>query len=161
MLRCAPVPSPDQPPSPDQSPVPPSEPLESQASARKRRLVVVEDRQEIRDVLADLLIDDGFEVSTAADGVRGLELILAQPPDAALLDIGLPGIDGYELARRLRAQPSTANLPLLAMTGYGRAEDQKRAVEAGFDTHLVKPVNVDDVLATLARLGIHPVLPAL
>lgn len=108
-------------------------------------------------MLADLLIDDGFEVSTAADGVRGLELILARPPDAALLDIGLPGIDGYELARRLRAQPSTANLPLLAMTGYGRAEDQKRAVEAGFDTHLVKPVNVDDVLATLARLGIHPV----
>jgi CheY-like chemotaxis protein len=151
VLRCPPVSPPDQPH------VPPEESLESQASARKRRLVVVEDRQEIRDVLADLLIDDGFEVSTAADGVRGLELILSQPPDAALLDIGLPGIDGYELARRLRAQPSTANLPLLAMTGYGRAEDQKRAVDAGFDTHLVKPVNVEEVLATLARLGIHPV----
>jgi CheY-like chemotaxis protein len=120
----------------------------------KPRLVVVEDRPEIRQTLADLLIDSGFDVSTASDGVRGLELILAQPPDAALLDIGLPGLDGYELARRLRADARTSKLRLLALTGYGRAEDQTTADEAGFDAHLVKPIDLEQLIATLAQLGV-------
>jgi two-component system CheB/CheR fusion protein len=120
----------------------------------KPRLVVVEDRPEIRQTLADLLIDSGFDVSTASDGVRGLELILAQPPDAALLDIGLPGLDGYALARRLRADARTSKLRLLALTGYGRAEDQTTADEAGFDAHLVKPIDLEQLIATLAQLGV-------
>lgn len=134
--------------------------VEGPAETRKPLLVVVEDRAEIRETLAELLIDYGFEVSTAADGVTGLELIHATLPDAALLDIGLPGIDGYELARRLRTEPSTANVPLVAMTGYGRSEDQAKTSEAGFDAHLVKPIDVVDVVATLAQLGIHLVPPA-
>lgn len=131
------------------------EPVVNPAEARKPRLVVVEDRSEIRESLAELLIDSGFDVSTAADGIRGLELILAEPPDAALLDIGLPGIDGYELARQLRAHPTTARLPLLALTGYGRAEDETKVIKAGFTVHLVKPIDVTDVIAALARLGIR------
>jgi two-component system, sensor histidine kinase len=135
------------------------EPIKSQGGVPKPRLVVVEDDTS-RDVFGDLLVDYGFEVSTAANGLQAFELILAQPPVAALLDIGLPGIDGYELARRLRAQPSTANLPLLAITAHGLARDQMKAMEAGFNTLHVKPIKVDDIIATLARLGIHPVQPA-
>jgi CheY-like chemotaxis protein len=92
--------------------------------------------------------------------VSALEMIFAQPPDAALLDIGLPGIDGYELARRFRAAPSTASLPLIAVTGYGRPEDFTRSIQAGFDTHIVKPIDIDVVLRTLARFGVHPSSPA-
>jgi CheY-like chemotaxis protein len=87
-------------------------------------------------------------------------MIFARPPDAALLDIGLPGIDGYELARRFRAAPSTASLPMIAMTGYGRPEDLTRAIQAGFDTHIVKPIDLDVMLRALARLGVHPSSPA-
>jgi signal transduction histidine kinase/CheY-like chemotaxis protein len=132
---------------------------ETPTGVRKPKLVVVEDRAEILETLAELLVDYGFVVSTASDGMRGFELILATLPDAALLDIGLPGLDGYELARRLRAQPSTSSVPLLAMTGYGRAEDQAKATEAGFNTHLVKPINIYDLIASLAQLGVHLAKP--
>ena len=70
--------------------------------------------------------------------------------DIALVDIGLPSIDGYEVARRLRADPRTAQIRLIALTGYGLADDQRRAAEAGFDRHLVKPVNFDHLLAAIA-----------
>jgi CheY-like chemotaxis protein len=143
------VPAPDHPPtSTDNS----GEEMET----RIPRLMVVEDRPEIRETLAELLIDFGFEVSTAPDGLRGYQKMVEDPPDAALLDIGLPGLDGYELARRLRAHTSTAGLPLVAITGYGRAEDATKAYDAGFNTHLVKPVNIDDVISELSRLGIRP-----
>jgi CheY-like chemotaxis protein len=121
------------------------------------RLVLVEDREEIRETLAELLTDYGFEVATASDGLLGLEVILDRRPAAALLDVGLPGIDGYELARRVRADLRTANLRLIAMTGYGREEDLAEAKAAGFDAHLTKPVDIDDVVATLARLGVEGV----
>jgi two-component system CheB/CheR fusion protein len=143
-------------PTPAQPDARTEESVETRAGGDKPRLMVVEDHLEIRTTLAELLDDCGFEISTAADGVQALEMILAQPPDAALLDIGLPGIDGYELARKLRAEPSTANLPLIAITGYGLPEDGPKAIEAGFNTHLVKPIDIEDVKLALARLGIRP-----
>ena len=132
--------------------VAPSEPSRPSGTPR---LVIVEDRPEIRETLAELLVDSGYEVATAANGLAGFEAITERPPHAALLDIGLPGIDGFELARRLRANPSTAGLPLVAMTGYGRDDDRAEVIAAGFDIHLVKPVDIDDVLAALDRLGVR------
>lgn len=120
------------------------------------RVVVVEDHREIRDTLVALLFDDGFAVDAAPDGLRGLELITELRPDAALLDIGLPGIDGYELARRLRADPRTTRTVLIAMTGYGRQDDRVAVDAAGFDAHLIKPVDIDEVVATLIRFGVQP-----
>ena len=77
----------------------------------------------------------------------------AQLPDVALVDIGLPGIDGYEVARRLRADPATARIRLIALTGYGLAEDQRRVLDAGFDLHLVKPVDLHRLLEVLEQAG--------
>ncbi|NVB39071.1 response regulator [Pseudenhygromyxa sp. WMMC2535] len=117
------------------------------------KLALVEDRPEIRETLAELLRDDGYQVFTASNGQAGLELIRKERPDVAVLDIGLPGIDGYELARRLRDDPATRKLPLIAMTGYGRGDDRESVRAAGFDEHLVKPVDVNEVIAALRRLG--------
>ncbi len=118
------------------------------------RIVIVEDRAEIRDPLAELLEDEGYEVLTAEDGLLGLETITRARPSAALLDVGLPGIDGYELARRVRDDARTATIPLVAMTGYGSEQDRALAKEAGFDAHLTKPVDIDAVLDALARLDL-------
>jgi CheY-like chemotaxis protein len=89
-------------------------------------------------------------VRNAADGLRGLELATSYRPDIALVDIGLPGIDGYEVARRMRANPETHHIKLIALTGYGLAEDQRRVLEAGFDLHLVKPVDIDNLMKAIA-----------
>jgi CheY-like chemotaxis protein len=78
----------------------------------------------------------------------------------ALVDIGLPGIDGYEVARRLRQHPGTADIRLIALTGYGLAEDQRRVLEAGFDLHLVKPVDLATLLARLAEPADKAATPA-
>lgn len=106
---------------------------------RPRRLVVVDDNADIRELLTLLLEQAGHQVSTADDGPSGLARILATAPDLALIDLGLPGFDGFELARRARAAGSHATL--VALTGYGRAEDTQESLSAGFDNHLVKPVS--------------------
>jgi CheY-like chemotaxis protein len=81
-------------------------------------------------------------------------------PDVALVDIGLPGIDGYEVARRLRKDAGTCGIRLIALTGYGLAEDQRRVLEAGFDVHMVKPVDLATLLARLAEPGSQATRPA-
>jgi len=106
-------------------------------------VVVVEDNADIRDMLKELLEEDGHRVSVAGDGGSGLSLILEKAPDLAIVDIGLPGLDGYQVASRARAQGHTGRL--VAMTGYGQPEDQLRATRAGFDTHLTKPVDIDQL----------------
>jgi len=105
-----------------------------------RRIVRVEDSHDSRDMLRFLLEHAGHEVHEAEDGPRGVEAIVAIKPDIALVDVGLPGIDGYEVARRVRAQVG-AGVRLVALTGYGLPEDHRRSQEAGFDAHLVKPVD--------------------
>jgi CheY-like chemotaxis protein len=91
-------------------------------------------------MMAMLLDSFGTRVLQAADGAAGLDAARTHMPDIALVDIGLPGMDGYEVARRLRADPATQGMRLVALTGYGLHEDQQRALQAGFDMHLVKPV---------------------
>ena len=90
----------------------------------------------------------GHEVYDAADGARGLELLKVMRPDVGIIDLGLPTMDGYQVARRIREEPSGRDMLLLALTGYDSPDDAKRSSEHGFDYHLVKPVNPEH----LARL---------
>jgi len=116
------------------------------------RLLVVEDNPDIREMMKLMLEQEGYHVATAADGVAALTAVEVERPDVVFLDIGLPEMDGYEVARRLRK--GNKELPLIALTGYGQSSDRRRAIEAGFDDHLAKPVNVDRLRQLLA--GIRP-----
>ncbi|VXB11492.1 response regulator [Massilia sp. 9I] len=121
----------------------------------KPSVLLIEDNDDGREMMATMLAAHGFPVATAADGLQGVAAALAECPAAALVDIGLPGIDGYEVARRLRRDPATRNIRLIALTGYGLAEDQRRVLEAGFDQHLVKPVGMDQLLEALAPAALQ------
>lgn len=106
-----------------------------------KRIVVVEDIDDARKMLVALLEADNYQVYSAADGEAGLAMILRERPDLAIVDIGLPKLDGYEVARRVRQQIPTGELRLVALTGYGQDSDHENVISAGFDTHLVKPLN--------------------
>jgi CheY-like chemotaxis protein len=108
---------------------------------RSRQVLLVEDNDDARESLRLLLESLGHRVVAASDGAEGLAQALRHPPEVALIDLGLPGMDGYEVARALRASPAGKAVTLIAVTGYGQAEDRQRSKEAGFDTHLVKPVS--------------------
>lgn len=116
------------------------------------RILVVDDNRDAARMLADLLGLIGFEVRTADDGHEALALLPVFRPQIAVLDIGLPEMDGYELARRIRDMPAHAGLPLVALTGYGSDADRAQARAAGFNEHLVKPVLIDPLLATVDRV---------
>ncbi|CAN7438593.1 response regulator [Massilia sp. LjRoot122] len=121
----------------------------------KPAVLLIEDNEDGREMMATMLSAHGFPVATAADGLQGVAAALAGKPAAALVDIGLPGIDGYEVARRLRRDPATRHIRLIALTGYGLAEDKRRVMEAGFDQHLVKPVSMDQLLEALVPAGVQ------
>lgn len=122
-------------------------------SADHRRVLIVEDNADERQALRAVLELGGHEVHEAADGTEGVELALCVHPDAVFIDIGLPGLDGYEMARRLKAKEP--GVRLIALTGYGQPEDHRRGAAAGFDAYLVKPV----ALESLVRVLIHQVPP--
>jgi CheY-like chemotaxis protein len=113
--------------------------LPPKPESKVRRILVVDDNVDSAETMAEILKLWGHDVQTAHDGEAALEAARAQRPDAILLDLGLPVMDGYETARRLREE-GLASL-LVAVTGFGTAEDRRRAKEAGFDTHLIKPVS--------------------
>jgi CheY-like chemotaxis protein len=117
-----------------------------------RTVLVVEDNDDARHMLVAALALDGHQVQAAPDGESGLELASRTPPDVVLIDIRLPGIDGYEVARRLRAANERRRIALVALTGFGQTEDRRRAFDAGFDAHLVKPVNTDRLKRVIAEL---------
>ncbi len=120
-----------------------------------RRVLVVEDNRDSRDSLRLMLQLWGHEVTTAADGVEGVAKALAERPEIVLSDIGLPGHDGYEVARRIRAALSS-EVVLVAMTGFGLPHDRQRALEAGFDRYLVKPIipsELQDLITDLTSGG--------
>jgi signal transduction histidine kinase/ActR/RegA family two-component response regulator len=113
-----------------------------------RRILVVEDNADVRTLLRAKLRQLGHNVDVAEDGFTAVEKILARKHDVALIDIGLPGIDGYEVARRARAELGH-DVFLVALTGYGRSEDRSRALDAGFDAHLTKPADLSDLQRVL------------
>jgi CheY-like chemotaxis protein len=120
-----------------------------------RSILIVEDNADARDALRVLLELEGHTVEAAGEGHQAIEIARAKDPDVALVDIGLPGIDGYEVARRVRGQGGRRPV-LIALTGYGQPEDRRRATEAGFDQMLVKPVDpvaLAELLATLEIPG--------
>ena len=123
------------------------------ASGRPRlerlSILVIEDNADTRDVLKLMLEVEGASVETAENGEQGLRAAERLRPDIVLCDIGLPDIDGFEVARRIRARTDLAVSRLIALTGYGQAEDMRQAIKAGFDAHLTKPVNLDQLMALL------------
>jgi CheY-like chemotaxis protein len=118
----------------------------------KRRILVVDDSRDSADSLAMLLQILGHEVSTAYDGEQAAEVAGASRPDLVLLDIGMPKLDGYEVCRRLRAQTWSDGMFLIALTGWGQEEDRLRTEEAGFDFHVVKPIDFPALMRLLAAL---------
>jgi CheY-like chemotaxis protein len=119
-------------------------------------VLVVDDNRDLADSLSLLLEEIGYRVTTAYDGITGLDLALADPPQAVLLDLGLPGMDGYAVAGAIRREARLQNTRLIAMTGYGQPEDRERTRAAGFHAHLVKPVDwslLRDILAELRPGG--------
>jgi PAS domain S-box-containing protein len=121
------------------------------AAGPARRVLVVDDNVDAAESLALLLRATGHEVRTAYDGPAALREAEALRPEVVLLDVGLPRIDGYEVARRLRQQGGLKSALVVALTGYGQDEDRRRALEAGFDVHLVKPADPQTVLQLVAR----------
>jgi two-component system CheB/CheR fusion protein len=120
------------------------------APAQRRRVLVVDDNRDSIESLALLLRMQGHEVTTAYDGPSALEKAAAWRPDVVLLDIGLPMMNGYEVAQRLRQQPGLEKTVLAALTGYGQQEDRRRSKAAGFDHHLTKPVDLPVLQAVVA-----------
>jgi PAS domain S-box-containing protein len=114
---------------------------------KSTRILVVDDNRDATDSLALLLEMHGHDVISAYEGRAALELVAREKPSVVLLDIGLPDLDGFEIARQLRADPRTADVVLIALTGYGQAEDRENSRLAGFDHHLVKPAGVARILA--------------
>jgi signal transduction histidine kinase len=115
-----------------------------------RKVVLVDDNEDGREMLALVLASFGYQVETAADGPAGLAAVANLRPEVAVIDIGLPGIDGYEVAQRIRRSPHGGSLLLVALTGYGGTQPQQRALEAGFDLHLTKPVRPEQLVRLLA-----------
>jgi len=120
----------------------------------RRRILVADDNSDALESLATLLELSGHEVFSAANGALALESAERNLPEVALLDIGMPKLDGYEVARRIRAQPWGRRITLVALTGWGQESDRRRSGEAGFDSHLVKPLDLDKLTALLERLPV-------
>ena len=128
----------------------------TRTDVRGRRILIVDDNKDALTLLSDALGVKGFTVRTACDGPTALIAAESFCPHAAILDIGLPVMDGYELAGRLRALEGLAAIKLVAVTGYGQETDRRRAASAGFDAHLIKPVPLDELERILAELSSEP-----
>lgn len=128
---------------------PPAAAAPSPPGERRQRILVVEDNDDAREMLRELVRLLGHEIHDVADGMSAVEMAIRLRPDVTLVDIGLPGVDGYEVARRIRSDARGRGLRLVALTGYGRPEDRERALAAGYDEHLVKPVEPARLAALL------------
>lgn len=117
------------------------------------RVLIVDDNHDARATLGTLVQMAGYDVHGAADGAMALQLAAHLRPDVILMDLGMPRMDGLEAAREIRRRPWGRNVFLVAVTGWGLAEDRKRSREAGFDQHLVKPVGVAQLLRILEEAG--------
>jgi CheY-like chemotaxis protein len=124
--------------------------LAAHAERSGSRILVVEDNTDTAESLAKLLTISGHEVRIARNGPRAIEMALNWRPDFVFLDIGLPDLDGYEVASRLRREASCRDTVIVAVTGYGQPEDRQRSVAAGIDHHLLKPVAWEAILSLLS-----------
>lgn len=115
-----------------------------------KKILVVEDVEYNRDLLVQLLEDD-YETLTAVDGAAGIEAAARERPDLILMDLSLPGVDGWEATRRLKARPETAAIPVIALTAHAMQGDEERARACGCDDYLTKPIDEDQLFATLER----------
>jgi CheY-like chemotaxis protein len=131
----------------------PGVPVGTSAVEPKQRILVVDDNLDAARTLDTLLRMRGHEVRMAHTGQEALAVAAEFLPQVVLLDIGLPDMVGYEVARRLRRMPELGNVILIAQTGWGQDEDRRRSREAGFDAHLVKPVELGAIRQVLATLG--------
>lgn len=114
-----------------------------------KRILVVEDQEDNRRIMHDLLSDAGFEVLEAVSGDKGVEMAETHQPDLILMDLQLPGIDGYEATRQIKAQPALEKIPVIAVTSYALSGDNDRALEAGCDGYFSKPVSPRKLLETI------------
>jgi CheY-like chemotaxis protein len=131
----------------------------AEPTARPLRALVVDDNADAATALELLLQESGHLVRVAHTGPNGLAAALDFRPDVMLLDIGLPELDGFEVAKRIRQQPALHNIVLIAMTGYGREKERQRSQEAGFDHHLVKPADfgtLEQILAAVSEKAVQP-----
>ena len=146
------------PAAPEEAAIAAAESASSLPAQRRMRLLVVDDQPDVADALTLLLQTLGHDVRTAYDGATALASGRADPPEVMFVDIGMPGMTGYELAGHVRREPRLAKVQLVAVTGYGRDEDRLRALQAGFDLQLTKPVvdaKLQEVLATLASAPVN------
>jgi CheY-like chemotaxis protein/anti-sigma regulatory factor (Ser/Thr protein kinase) len=132
----------------------PAEPA-SPRSPAPRRVMIVDDNCDAAQTLALLLSYDGYATHVACDGHMALQTFSDFDPDVVLLDIGMPGMDGYEVARRLRARRDGRRAKIIAVTGWGQESDRQLSLQAGFDHHVVKPVNIDDLLKLIADVDLR------
>jgi len=128
-------------------------PLAAATGQVRRRVLVVEDDRDSREMLRLILEFEGHEVHEAEDGPGGIEVAITRRPDVTVVDVGLPGMDGFEVARRIRSAPSGRDLLLVALTGHAQPEDRLRSQEAGFDIHLTKPMTREKVDELLRLVG--------
>ncbi len=118
-------------------------------SASRPSILIIDDEPQIHRFLRPALEAAGYRVERAVTASEGLRLAASRAPDAVLLDLGLPGLSGYEVCRRLRAAAWAREIPIFAITGWGQADDRQRSKDAGFDGHLVKPVVFGELTALL------------
>jgi signal transduction histidine kinase len=131
----------------------PSEPIPHATAHRPLLIALVDDNPDIRETMSELLSSWGHRVEVAVDGLSGVELISRSKPDLALVDIGLPKLDGYGVATEVRRRLGNGHIRLVAVSGFGQESDRQRSFEVGFDDHLVKPVDVDSILNLLSTPG--------
>src|SRR5437868_11032136 len=146
----------------DQPIIVPDAAYRTDAMAVGLRVLVVDDNRDVAETTATILRLSGCDTHVAFDGRSGLDAIERLQPDAVLLDIGLPGLDGYQVAERMRTLPAHRRTLVVAVSGYGQEEDRARSKAAGFDYHVVKPIDpavITGLLASLRQGGIPPQLP--
>ncbi|MCA1596485.1 MAG: response regulator, partial [Chloroflexi bacterium] len=125
-------------------------------TTRRPTVLIIEDTPDAAETLGDILEAFGYQVEIAMDGCEGLQKALEHHPDVVLCDIGLPGMDGYSVAAELRDNATMSDTSLVAITGYGTEDDRRRSEAAGFQAHLIKPVNLDELKKILARMASAP-----
>lgn len=125
------------------------------AAPQSATVLVIDDNDDAREMLAQVLSLSGYRVVQAASGTQGVRMAAEHAPDVAVVDIGLPDISGYEVARQLRALPGAAQTRLVALTGYGQDSDRRKALDSGFDAHMTKPADIDELIRVIAAAGVR------